>query len=340
MASWACSTFTVHRTTGPVSAWAWSSEFTPGCIAHRRYRPGRVARGGDQCNARPATGELRLGAVRDADLKRLRRRVAQVLDEVQRLPGFAERLEKVQDVPDFARAWSWDAVVNATESDDWRPGVVRWVPDSARPDLSDVADRLPATAEGEVLVPVDEPLPHDRDRAVLSSYRAAVAEFARRFLFNAEWSPRAVHDALRLQQRIRLPDRPEPWVAVPLDAPFTLDPACALPQSWLIELGEALLAAAEAATGSDASGEKATDGRASRPLPGEDQWQGAVEAIKLRLQGLPVLATDRSRATRLRPWLNAAVNGALDAKPLFRADDATYPKRRRKARRRSQKSGR
>jgi hypothetical protein len=260
------------------------------------------------------------------DLEALRRRSAWVLDEVQQLPGFAEALAKVGAPPEFAREWSWDGIVNATESDRWRPGIIRWE-DRPAGDVSAAVlvgprdTTLPSAGKGMVRAPVDEALPEPADRDALSTYRAAVSEFATAYALDAEWSARAVHDAIRLGQPIRLPDRPEPWVAPPLQAPFTLNPDQPLPRSLIIELGEALLMAAEDATPDTP--------KVSGSIPGDPVWQGAIEAIRVRLAGQAVPVTHRSQAHRLRPWLNAAVNGAMGAAPLHRVDAPDYAKRRR-----------
>jgi hypothetical protein len=170
------------------------------------------------------------------DLETLRRRVARALDEVQTLPGFTAAFERIKHPPAVAGGWPWDAVVNATESDDWRPGTIRWVPAS-----DNRAD------EAGSLVPSDEPLPEARERQLLSTYRAAVVEFGSSFVLDAQWSPRAVHDAIRLSQPVRLPQRPESFTVPPVESPLLLDPTEPMLASSLRVIGQALVAAADAA---------------------------------------------------------------------------------------------
>lgn len=254
------------------------------------------------------------------------------------LPGFEQRLDAVGDVPGWARDWTWDAVVNATESDRWTPGVARWEPHSFECASTQSSYRkhvhdLPVDDRGAVLVPVDAPLPAGAQRDALSTYRAAVVEFAESFVFNASWSARAVHDAIRLRQPIRLPQRPEPFVALPLAESILLDPSQPLLRSDVIALAHALLAAVDQA---DAQSTYAVTRRSASNettnLPSERLWTGAIDAVVQRLASQPVPSSLRQCAKRLRPSLDAAVSGVIGAAPLHRVDDPKYPQVRRRGR--------
>lgn len=232
-------------------------------------------------------------------------------------------MDAIGKPPEWALDWPWDAVVNATESDHWRPGKVRW---EERPVERVITYGLITRPEirspesGTVVVPIDEPLPDPARRDALTDYRSAVFSFAKRFLLNADWSARAVHDALRLQQPIRLPARPEPFIAPPLCEPFTLDPKQPLPRSWLIRLAEALQAAAHS-TDTAESAPGSPGSATSKAMPGETIWAGAVDHVRIGLRGDTIPQLARKHAQRARPWLNAAVSGRLGAPPLHRADD-------------------
>lgn len=266
---------------------------------------------------------------KSVDMQTLRRRAARLLDELQALPGFSDALRAVGPTPDLATEWSWSAVVNATEYESWRPGTVRWESLSMddRPPQVIVGDPdadPPPVSAGMALSPVSDALPEEADRDALVAYRERISSFAATYVLDVEWGPRAVHDATRLERPLRLPDRPERFVNVPLDAPFTLDPDQPLLVSQCVELGRALLQAAEEAT---------RDEHIPRgTIPKGSIWEDAVETVRVRL-GAPEQrdtppGTSRSNLSRVKVWLDLAVTD-FAGETLHKADARDYVEKRR-----------
>lgn len=282
---------------------------------------GGVACIGSRVQHPSAASRRTLGAVREDDLQQLRRRVSQLLDQLQALPGFTDRRAAVGQPPDDAREWPWNAVIRATESDQWLPGTVRWRDRTAEETQSELVAGTPSAAEHAFLrKPVNEPLPPTAVRDALATYRDDVRRFADLFVLGAQWSARAVHDAIRLERSIRLPDIPASWVTPPFEEAITLDPRQPILSRSMREIAEALLTRADGQPGASDHGSS---------MPGERLWAGAVTATKLRLEGKVASSTHRSHLSRLRPWLNAAVTG-LDQQPLHRVDAPDYPDNRRR----------
>jgi hypothetical protein len=153
-----------------------------------------------------------------------------VLRQLQELPGFSGRFEELPRLPEAARHWSWLAVLRVRQGE--APGSVQWcwVP------AGDVDETLVSQArateghstmggEGdeELLVPVPDPrVEEPRSFREIDSYHETITRFARHYLLNAEWSPRAVHAARQASAPIQLPQAP-PREALSLPTDIRLD---------------------------------------------------------------------------------------------------------------------
>lgn len=134
-----------------------------------------------------------------------------------------------------------------------------------------------------------EPTPDKDDLEMLESYAARVERFAKDFLANPSWGPRAVHDASRNRSAVRLPRaRPEKLIRVGSKrtggaATFT-------------ELEKIVKA-----------------NRPRRELRGSRRatWQGALKAVSARLASEPVSTVNRRHLSNARRYLEAAVDHEL-----------------------------
>jgi hypothetical protein len=267
----------------------------------------------------------------------LRDEVRTLLKNLQALDGFADQRRALPVVPEFAAGWPWRGVLAALEDRDAGIFVWEWrLADEVPRDLALLASSVEGhrrhSHDGrlELRVPLSPDLPDEPVRLdALYAYRQAVERFADRFVVGAQWSARAVHLALQTDEEIRLPQTwPEGMVRPPVDRRLVLDPDADVPRSRLRQLGQALIDAATAP--SDES--SLTDGVPELSTRGRGQaWNGAVEAVRLRLSGKA--GGHRSALLRAREFMDAAVNGRLGAPPLEPSDDPAFPKRERERRR-------
>jgi len=270
----------------------------------------------------------------------LREEAREALRIVRELPRFKERLEDLPDTPEYARGWSWRTVKSFVEQ---RRGVgIAWVWSDlsavSEEERRDVIAEIQAArkesemltfarGELEALVPVEVPKPTDAELEALSRYVAATEHFAAECLFGAQWSARALHDAVRRGAPIDLPTGRQDWVLPPVAAQITLDPEQPLPRESLRELAEAIL---EVTGHSGHSGL----GDARRVT-----WDRSIEAIRRRLGGsaragglTPEKRQDREQQrnrerqalSQARRYLDAAVNGDFDLPPLELSDDPSW----------------
>jgi len=260
------------------------------------------------------------------EMRVLRHRAARLVEEIRELPGFAERLADVAPVPVLAQRWRWDFVVSATEYDSWKPGSFRWAAPQdphGRPWVVAGEGFGDSPSLDPVVGPVGDELATEAERDLLLAYRSNVLDFASTYLIGVRWGARAVHDALRLNEPIRLPPVPERMVQLPLAEPFVLDPKLAIPHRWCIELAEFLLkTAAEAA---------ANDYRPTGPIPSEEHWTEVVESVRLALSGgrsAAMSGTSRSRISRIKRWLELAVTDFRGG-VLHPGDEPNYVEARR-----------
>ena len=245
----------------------------------------------------------------------MREEARSFLVRVQESPGFAERLGTVGPVPALASAlpfWSIRRFARGDES----TGKIVWqylseaaLTEEQRRWAAELeADGHPVWVEGSggkrtLRVPGYIPTPDDEARDEIEFYREAVETFADDFLLNAQWAPSAVHDALRHGKPIALPPPPSvERVAPPVRELVRLDPDIPLPRSRLRELGEALVAASEFKQ------ELGRDRTAT--------WAGGLDAVRAKLDGQPLSATQRSHRFRGCRLLDGAANGVLGVDPV------------------------
>lgn len=155
------------------------------------------------------------------DLRILRGEVARVLAEIQQLRGFSERFARLPRPPEGSNHWTWKSVLLAGQGTS--PSSTRWEWLPSEDVDSGVAHTARQTdghsidsVDGELLrVPVADPTPSTATIQEIETYRDAIADFARRYVLGAEWSPRAVHNAIRGNGVVRLPQAPpRPWLQV------------------------------------------------------------------------------------------------------------------------------
>src|SRR5215210_3460761 len=144
----------------------------------------------------------------------LRDESSDALRKLQELPDFKTVREQLPPVPDFAREMSWRAVVDfhrirpgvsATQPEPWTDslvGLVDFGEDERRSRSSPPASAERVGQPGPRL----ESRPSDEESWALSRYEAAVKRFAQRYLFGAALAECALHDALRQDRAIELPE--------------------------------------------------------------------------------------------------------------------------------------
>lgn len=318
-----------------------------------------------------------------ADLLTLRREATDALRAVQRLPGFAERIASLPRLPTELAHWPWWSVLRVCHGHP--PGTVLWTWLPA--DLVEAGDRvtydtelarrfgtaLAAKAretgrskveEGQELlhVPADEPPPaDDMLLTAIEDYRLNVESLAAEYLFNAQWSARALHDALRLGREVLLPPaRPRPQLVARTDLRVDVTSGSLLDLSAVEALRAALdgleqdprweelrkewtevrRAARATLRGAEArapamrelrealerldeldSLESTTPEKLS-PGGRDTMWSGAIRAVRCRLESRAVPDKERKHYERARRHLDAAVNGTTHPGPPAELTDA------------------
>lgn len=255
------------------------------------------------------------------ELQALRGRARDLLGQLQDVPGFAARRAQLPQPPHAFREAPWRVVLAQLD------GVAR----EAYPWME---PHEPTTAE--------------------ETYAKAVSDFARDFVFGAEWSARALHFALQRDQPIGLPPgRPGPWYRTDHALSIDVQPGDAISAPLREHLRAFLDQLAPVApqepepkdtTKAQLHAEAARSPRMVRHIEAVDEYERqyvappgprsqpssfdtnarhALEGIRLRLAGRPVSDVHRQGLRRLRRHLNAAVNGEYDAPMPLEPTDAT-----------------
>lgn len=174
---------------------------------------------------------------------------------ITQAPNYEEAVAELNP-PDLAHRLPWRAIVRALSEPgeaSVSPGVVLGAAEQAR----------------------DMEPPEPTALRELELYARRVYRFARRYLLNCTWGPRAVHESVRTGKRLSLPH-----------GPASLQPQALIPPSNSARTG--LLRGDRAAA-----------------------WRGAVATVQTRLAGAAVDDADLKRAHRARHYLEAAVSGVL-----------------------------
>ncbi len=254
------------------------------------------------------------------ELQTLRSRVRDLLGELQDLPGFATRRAQLPEPPKAFREVPWRVVLAQIDG---------------------------ATRDAALWMK-----PHD-PTAGEESYAKAVSDFARDFVFGAEWSSRALHFALQRDQLVGLPPgKPDPWYRAdralsievqagePISASLREHLRTFLDQLAPVTPQEPELKDTTKARLHDEAARSprmvrhieaveeyerqyvAPPGSRSQPSSFDTNARHALEGIRLRLAGTPLSDMHRQGLRRLRRHLNAAVNGEYDAPMPLEPTDA------------------
>lgn len=188
----------------------------------------------------------------------LRRSADRLLMDVQRLPGFSAKREKLPRPPEFAEAWTFAEIRRACHRREiptsaagevprwvWRPASLA---SRSQVELAECRGDVTHSHLSERLVLVEGRVvePTAKDLNALTDYRDSIEAFSDDFLWRCQWGARAVHRSLQTWQIIGLPQaRPRPMrlaspILVNLDLPAD-DRIDALDLSEIIESLESLL---------------------------------------------------------------------------------------------------
>jgi hypothetical protein len=202
-------------------------------------------------------------------------------------------------------------------------------------------------------VPVRRPISlDDAELKALENYRRAIADFAAKYVFGARWSARAVHHALRTQEPIRRPrGRASPVITLPaalhgevaegepvyeeeIEAlKRILEQAAPHPEAerleevseergrhlrGLLEAKEGLLPGASELSRSwkelSELREIGVEGkRALRPHARDAMWVDALARVSKRLGRASATSGETTAYNRVKPYLDAAVDGVWQA---------------------------
>ncbi|MFN8113160.1 MAG: hypothetical protein U0R51_08165 [Solirubrobacterales bacterium] len=256
------------------------------------------------------------------ELRHLRHCVSGFLDELQEQSEFVDRLDEMKPTPEFAAPLSFESLKRVFEAKTGESIGLAWVTLPAKPSAEEFeifGKLLPHArdlqregfpvevdeTDGDrrfrvpvaVVAPTDQAAKDEIDR-----YCSDVEAFAQRWLLDAAWGPAALHDALRYQRRITLPQAPrEGFVAPPVSSTLVLDPDMPWRRDDLRRLGELLV---------DAATEE------SEAEPGIDPaivLRRALDAVRAQLRGEALSSTQRSHRARARSILDGAVSGRISA---------------------------
>lgn len=202
------------------------------------------------------------------------------------MPGFAaKRQREVLRCPEIALSWPWHAVQLVLTGR--APGLLR----------------SRTTEDGNREIVRLDRAPSESMVAELERYKDSLADFSRSYLFDAEWAPRALHDAQRTGEAVKLPRGKHVRDELP-EAGVLLE----VLEHIVRELAPAEL-----------------ESKRSR----DKTWEGALAATRLRLEGVALDPAARVHLHRARRYLDAAVNRTIQPRhtehdPLEPSDRADY----------------
>jgi hypothetical protein len=267
--------------------------------------------------------------VTNEEFRTLRTEARGVLRRVQALPGFAAKREReVLRCPEIALTWPWHAVQLALTGRP--PGLLR--------------SRTTEDGNREIVRLDRRPL--ESTIAELGTYVDSIVRFSRAYLFGAEWSARALHDAQRSGGKAKLPRaRPDQWIELRVKAVLLGDlerivrelrdaqhsegevkRPHAKPDQWIeLPVKPVRLGDLEGIVRELAPPKLKAEG--SRKAT----WNGALNATRRRLAGATLTPTDRVNLHRARRYLDAAVNRTIqprhaDRDPHEPSDRGDYAK--------------